>query len=42
MIKNYVILGMLFMLVGCGGVENEKLDTQNEVKNNRLLVPPFA
>lgn len=37
---NYAFLGLLFMLIGCGGIENEKLDTQNEVKRNKLLVPP--
>lgn len=37
---NYAFLGMLFMLIGCGGIENEKLDTQHEVKRNKLLVPP--
>ena len=40
--KNYVALVMLLMLVACGGIENEKIDTQNEVKQNKLLIPPCS
>lgn len=38
--KKYTVLTILLMLAGCGGIENEKLDTKNEIEKNKLLIPP--
>lgn len=40
--KSYVGLAMLLILAACGGIENEKIDTQNEIKQNKLLIPPCS
>ena len=31
---------ILLLLSACGGIENEKIDTQNETSTNKLIVQP--
>lgn len=36
----YISLLILFLLSACGGFENEKIDTENTISTNKLIVPP--
>ncbi len=36
----YISLFLLFFLSACGGFENEKIDTEDIVSTNKLIVPP--
>lgn len=38
--KYWVSCLILFLLAACGGIENEKIDTQHETSTNKLIVPP--
>lgn len=31
---------ILLLLTACGGIENEKIDIQDETSMNKLIVPP--
>lgn len=33
---------LLLFLTACGGIENEKIDTQHETSTNKLIVPPCS
>lgn len=35
-----ICLLLLLLLSACGGIENEKIDIQNETSTNKLIVPP--
>lgn len=36
----YIFFSLLLLLSACGGIENEKIDTQHETSTNKLIVPP--
>lgn len=38
--KKFWSVVVLFLLIGCSGHENDKLDLKNAKENNPLLVPP--
>lgn len=39
-IKKYLALFLFGILTACGGIENEKIDTKNEISSNMLIIPP--
>lgn len=40
MFKYFLSLFLLIGLSSCANIENEKIDIQKELENNKLLTPP--